>query len=62
MTRDLIPAHPDTPTIEARRKMRENRISAMPVVDQDGHLVGIVTERDHMGIATQLLESHLEDA
>jgi CBS domain-containing protein len=34
----------------------------MPVVDHDGHLVGIVTERDFMGIATQLLESYLGDA
>ena len=62
MTRDLITAHPETPTIEALRTMRENRISAMPVVDHDGHLVGIVTERDFMGIATQLLEGYLKDA
>jgi CBS domain-containing protein/gamma-glutamylcysteine synthetase len=62
MTRDLITAHPETPTVEALRTMRENRISAMPVVDHDGYLVGIVTERDFMGIATQLLEGYLRDA
>jgi CBS domain-containing protein/gamma-glutamylcysteine synthetase len=62
MTRNLITAHPDTPTLEALRQMRERRISCMPVVDHDGHLVGIVTERDFMGIATQLLESYLGDA
>ena len=42
--------------------MRENRISALPVIDQDGHLVGIITERDFMPIAGQLLESYLKNA
>jgi CBS domain-containing protein len=62
MTRDLITANPETPTIEALRTMREHRISALPVIDHDGHLVGIVTERDFMNIANQLLESYLKDA
>ena len=61
MTRELITVHPETPTVEALRTMRENRISSLPVVDEQGHLVGIITERDFMGIATQLLESYLHD-
>ncbi len=62
MTRELVTAHPETPTIDALRQMRERRISALPVVDHDGYLVGIITERDFMGIATQLIESYLDDA
>ena len=61
MARDLITVHPETPTIDAMRRMRENRVSALPVVDHDGYLVGIVSERDFMGIASQLLESYLRD-
>ncbi len=62
MTRRLITVAPETPTLEALRMMRENRVSALPVVDGEDHLVGIVTERDFMGIAGQLLESYLDDA
>ncbi len=62
MTRDLITVHPDTPTLEALRLMREHRISCLPVVDRDDRLVGIITERDFMGIAGQLLEGYLGDA
>ena len=62
MTRRLITVRPETPTLEALRTMRENRVSALPVVDDEDHLVGIVTERDFMGIAGQLLESYLGDA
>ena len=42
--------------------MSTNRISSLPVVDHNGYLVGIITERDFMGIAGQLLESYLKDA
>jgi CBS domain-containing protein/gamma-glutamylcysteine synthetase len=62
MTRELVTAHPETPTVDALRRMRERRISALPVVDHDGYLVGIITERDFMGIAGQLLETYLDDA
>ena len=62
MTRTLITARPETPTLEALRTMREHRISALPVVNDEGYLVGIVTERDFMGIAGQLLEGYLQDA
>ena len=62
MARDLITAHPETPSIEALRMMRKHRISTLPVIDGDGHLVGIISERDFMDIATQLLESYLKDA
>ena len=41
--------------------MRKHGIGCLPVV-KDDKLVGIVTERDFMGIARQLLESYLQGA
>lgn len=46
MTREVITVHPDTPVVEIARKMLQNDISGLPVVDHDGRLVGIVTEAD----------------
>lgn len=58
MTTDLIVISPDTTTLEAIRLMREHQISGLPVVE-DGHLVGMVTERDFMHIARDLIEERL---
>jgi len=59
MTTELVTASPDTPTLEAVARMREEGVACLPVV-QEGHLVGLVTERDFMGVAAQLLERRLE--
>ena len=42
----LVTAPPDTPILEARRRMVERRIRHLLVTDPDGSLVGIVTDRD----------------
>ncbi|HKK27300.1 MAG TPA: glutamate-cysteine ligase family protein [Gemmatimonadota bacterium] len=59
MTTDLVTASPETPTLEAVALMREQGVACLPVV-QEGHLVGLVTERDFMAVAAQLLERRLE--
>jgi len=59
MTTDLVTAHPAMSTLEAIRLMRDKRVSCLPVVDKRKRLVGIVTERDFMSIAGQLLEAYL---
>jgi CBS domain-containing protein len=46
MTRNVITAEPGTDVDEIARRLVENRISAMPVVDSRGKLVGIVSEGD----------------
>lgn len=46
MTRDVVVAHPQTPFKEIVRRMYEARVSALPVLDDDGRLVGIVSEAD----------------
>jgi CBS domain-containing protein len=45
MTPDVICATPETPVSELIRLMLDNRISALPVVE-DGRIVGIVSEGD----------------
>ena len=62
MTGDVVSVTPDTPTLEAIELMRRRRVSCLPVVDSDRHLVGILSERDLMGIAGHLLEGFLSSA
>ena len=60
MKKDLITVAPETTTQEAILLMKERRIGSLPVV-KDGRLIGIVTERDFMDIAFELLEEKLND-
>ncbi len=46
MTRDPITVSPETTIGEAAQKMLANMISGLPVLDSQGHLVGIITESD----------------
>jgi acetoin utilization protein AcuB len=46
MTTALITAPPSTPIIDARNLMLKERIRHLPVMDAEGRLLGIVTDRD----------------
>jgi acetoin utilization protein AcuB len=46
MTSDVITVHEDTPMLKARVIMKEKKIRCLPVVNNKGKLVGIVTDRD----------------
>lgn len=46
MTKDVMTVKADTPIQEMARILTERKISGVPVVDDDGSLVGIVTEND----------------
>jgi CBS domain-containing protein len=48
MSRDPILVHPQTPLKEAIQILAEKRISGLPVVDDAGKLVGIISETDLM--------------
>jgi len=48
MTRPVHTVHPQTPLGEAAHLMVSERISGLPVVDDTGHLVGIITEADFL--------------
>lgn len=61
MEKHPITVTPETTTLDAIRKMRSHRVSALPVV-KGGQLVGLVTEIDFMPMAYHLLEERLEGA
>jgi acetoin utilization protein AcuB len=46
MSSPVLTTSPDVPVDLAYRKMVENEIRRLPVVDDDGSLVGILSERD----------------
>lgn len=46
MNKDLIAVGPETELAEARVLMQKNNFRHLPVVDKEGKLVGIVTDRD----------------
>lgn len=60
MKTELVTVTPDTPTLQAIRKMRESRVGCLPVV-QGNRLVGILTEHDFLEVAGTLLEQRLEE-
>ncbi len=62
MERDVLTAAPHTPTVEALRLMRSREVGCLPVVSDEGKLVGIVTEHDFFEIASELLEGYLGEA
>lgn len=58
MKSDPLTVTPDTPTLDAMSLMQENRLGCLPVV-KEGRLVGLVTERDLLEVASHLLREHL---
>lgn len=46
MTTDVITVTPETEIVQAARILLENRINGLPVVDDQGRLVGIVCQSD----------------
>jgi CBS-domain-containing membrane protein len=46
MVRDVVTVTPDTDVAEAVRLLGEHDVSALPVVDKDGAVVGIISEGD----------------
>ena len=46
MSRKLVTLAPDTAVVEAARLMLKHKVSGLPVVNEHGSLVGIITESD----------------
>ena len=46
MQKDLISVQPDIKLAEAKKLMETHNFRHLPVVDGDGKLIGIVTDRD----------------
>ncbi len=54
MEKNVIKFHADDKISDAALKLRENKISGAPIVDENGKVIGIVSEGDIM----RLLEVH----
>jgi len=50
MSTDVVSVQPDTPVTRAVELLIENDITGLPVVEPSGRLVGIVTEKDLIGV------------
>ncbi len=60
MTADVVTVQPATPLKEAARRMVRARVSGLPVTDDDGKLVGIISEGDflHREVARERPRRH----
>jgi len=56
MARDVVTIGPDRPAVEAAELLLHRKVGCLPVVDEDGRLVGIVTEADFVDLARRYLE------
>lgn len=54
MSRDVITVSPEEKVDKAARILVENKISGLPVVDANNHVVGIITEKDLIVRASEL--------
>jgi len=46
MTQDVMTTTPDTPIEDVARLMIDNKVGGLPVVDEEGHVIGVITETD----------------
>lgn len=46
MTAEVISVRPETPLKEVARLLAEHRVSGVPVVDEEEHVVGVISEAD----------------
>jgi CBS domain-containing protein len=60
MNREPVTVPPEMDTLDAITIMRRAKVGCLPVV-KDGRLVGIVTERDFMNVAAELMEQKLKE-
>jgi CBS domain-containing membrane protein len=55
MHRDVVTVSPGLPVSKAARILLENKYGCLPVVDEEDHLVGILTEADFLRLTVRLL-------
>jgi CBS domain-containing membrane protein len=57
MTRDVVTIHPNAPAYQAAQVMLDEKIGSVLVVDDDGALIGMVTQTDYLDVARRALLS-----
>lgn len=50
MSTDVVTVRQDSPLVDAMRLLADHNVTGLPVVDGGGELVGIVSEKDMMGV------------
>jgi CBS domain-containing protein len=58
MTRNVISIDPNATVLQAARLMLQHHISGLPVIDQDGNLVGVLSEGDFLRRRETRTERH----
>ena len=62
MTRDVRTVRPETAAQRAAELMLDLKIGSLPVVGDDGHLIGVITATDFLSLAREaLLEEKREE-
>ena len=56
MLKNPLTVGPDMTIVKAMELMRDNRVGCLPVVKEDGELIGIITEMDFLRISGRLIE------
>jgi len=56
MTRDVWTVGPNVPASIAAATLHDHKFGCLPVIDEDGKLIGIITEHDFLRFATKVLE------
>jgi CBS domain-containing protein len=67
MTTEVVMVRPETPVSEVARLMVEHDISGVPVVDEEGSVIGVITELDlvlrntrlHLPTFIQILDAQI---
>lgn len=54
MTKQVVSVHPETPLLEAAQILMGRNFDGLPVVNQDGVLVGLLTEYDLISKSTMI--------
>lgn len=62
MRREVATARASDLAADAARRMLEHKVGCLPVLNEEGALVGIITEADFVQFAIPYLESHREPA
>jgi CBS domain-containing protein len=56
MVREPVAVRPTTPFVRAARVMLERKFGCLPVCDEEGTLVGIITESDFVRFAADMVQ------
>lgn len=56
MVREVVTVRPDTSLVQAAKIMLANKFGCLPVAEEDGRLVGIITESDFVRFAADMVQ------